>query len=268
MAFTYAILSDMVIQGLYEYQGLWNMMNRSFDGLISSQAANSVLIPKNPQLIVSKTGVATNSASRKKTKADTTTVQIDLNTYTIPLTDEVESGLFHNTKLLQNFLRDAPPVLSDQLDADVIAEAQTTDQIISWSGAKLGWGDIVALDAKFNTLKVPRRFRVCVIPAALQGQFMDIDIVKNAMAFNKDLLEKGVFVINNTQFYISSYVENVGGKQNIVGIYTQGLAVILKGMMDRKEVYDPENRRTHIDWNTGAGMKLFRNEYAVVSTAP
>ena len=268
MAFTHAVLADIFLKGLYESQALWNKMNRSFDGLVANATMDSVDIPMNPQLVVSSSAVASDSANRKKAKADTSSVNVPFGLYTIAMTQEEEERMLMNGRLLQNFLADTNDAFNDALDSVVIAEAQTTNKIINWSGANLAWGDIVNVDAKFNELNVSKRDRIVVIPASRQSDFMSIDVVKSAMAYNKDLLEKGVFVINNTQFYISSYVGKIGGKDNIVGINARGLAVVLKGYMQRNAVYDVSVRKTHVDYNTGAAVKLLKNEFAVVAKQP
>ena len=268
MALTHAVLADIFLKGLYESQALWNKMNRSFDGLVANATMDSVDIPLNPQLVVSTSAVAWDSANRKKAKADTTSVNVPFALYTIPMTQEEEERMLMNGRLLQNFLADANDAFNDALDAVVIAEAQTTNKVINWAGANLSWSDIVNIDAKFNELNVSKRNRIVVIPATRQSDFMSIDLVRSAMAFNKDLLEKGIFVINNTQFYISSHVGKVGGKDNIVGINSRGLAVVLKGYMQRQAVYDVAVRKTHVDYNTGAATKLLKNEFAVVAKQP
>jgi hypothetical protein len=268
MALTHGLLADMCLRGLYESQALWNKMNRSFDGLVADKTMDSIDIPINPQLVASTAAVSKTSPNRKKAKTDSNTVNVPFALYTIGLTQEEEERILMNGKLLNNFLLDTNDALSDALDAVVIAEAQTTDKVITWAGANLTWGDIVNVDAKFNLLKVPKRNRVVIIPASRQADFMSIDVVKSAMAFNKDLLEKGVFVINNTQFYISSYVGQIGSKDNIVGINTGGLAVVLKGYMSRNSVYDTDTRMTYVDYNTGAATKLLKTEFAVVAKQP
>lgn len=268
MALTHALLADAVLRGLYESQALWNKMNRSYDSFVADRTMDSVDIPINPVLVASTSAVATDSANRKKAKTDTSKVNVPFALYTIGMKQEQEEKILMNGKLLNNFLLDANDALSDKLDADVLAEAQTTSNSINWAGANLSWADIVAVDAKFNTLKVPRRSRIVVIPAARQSDFMAIDVVKQAMAYNKELLEKGVFVINNTQFYISAHVAQIGGKDNIVGIAAPGLAVVLKGYMQRESAYNVATRDTDVDYNTGAAIKLLKNEFAVVSKQP
>ena len=268
MALTQSILSDMVLKGLYESQGLWNKMNRGYDSLVSSATMDSIDIPKNPQLVVSSSAVAIDAASRKKAKADTTKVNVPFALYTVAMTEEEEARILMNGKLLSNFLLDTNDAFNDALDVVVLAQAQTTTKVINWAGANLAWADIVAVDAEFNKMKVPKRNRIVCIPATRQSDFMSIDVVKSAMAYNKDLLESGIFIINNTQFYISNAVAEVGGKENIVGINTTGLAVVLKGYMQRQSVYDPATRMTYVDYNTGAAVKLLKDEYAVVSKKP
>lgn len=266
--FTHSILADVFLKGLYDSQALWNKMNRSFDGLVASATMDSVDIPLNPQLVVSNAAVAFDSASRKRPKNDTTSVNVPFSLYTIGLSQEEEERMLMNGRLLQNFLADTNDAFNDALDTVVIAEAQTTDKVINWAGANLSWADIVNVDAKFTTLKVSKRDRIVVIPATRQADFMSIDVVKSAMAYNQNLLEKGIFVINNTQFYISPFVGQIGGKDNIVGINARGLAVVLKGYMQRNSVYDVSVRRTHVDYNTGAATKLLKNEFAVVAKQP
>ena len=266
--FTSAILADQVLKGLYGSVGLWNKMNRAYDSLVLGATMDSIDVPINPQLIASSTAVGKTHASRKKAKGDTSSVNVPFVVYTVPMTQEEEERILMGGALLRNFLLDANDALTDSLDAAVIAEAQTTDKVLAWAGAKLSWDDIIALDAKFDDLKVPRAERIVVIPSAIKADFMAIDVVKQAMAFNRELLEKGIFVINNTQFYVSADVGKISGKNNIVGIAPRGLAVVLKGFMNRKEDYDTDSRVTYIDYNTGVAIKLLRKEYAVVSKQP
>ena len=266
--FTHSVLADVFLKGLYESQALWNKMNRNFDGLVKDATMDSVDIPLNPQLVVSSTAVAGDSVNRKKAKGDTGYVNVPFGLLTIAMTQEEEERMLMNGRLLQNFLADAQNALDDALDAIVIAEAQTTNKVINWAGANLSWTDIINIDAQQNVLKVPKRNRIQVIPASRQTEFQSIDVVKAAMANNRELLEGGVFVINNTQFYISSYVGKIGGKDNIVGISTRGLAVVLKGFMQRQSAYDITTRVTNVDYNTGAATKLLKNEFAVVAKQP
>lgn len=266
--FTHAILADTFLKGLYESQALWNKMNRSFDAYVADKIMDSVDIPLNPQLVVSSTAVASDSANRKKAKADTGKVNVPFALYTIPLTQEMEAKILMNGRLLQNFLADMTDAFNDAVDKVVIEEAQKSSKVLSWKGAKISFDDIIGIDQKFNELKVPKRDRIIIVPASLQSDFMAIDVVKQAMAYNQSLLEKGIFVINNTQFYISASAGKVGGKENLVGIATPGLAVVLKGYMDRNEVYSLDDRATHIDYNTGVAIKLLKDEFAIVSKQP
>lgn len=263
MAITTAILSDMVVRNLYDATALWNKMNRNFDGLVKDKFAKSIDIPRNPKLIVSKDPVAVDSANRKQALADSDTVNASFEIYTVPITQEEEERILADSKLLNNFLLDTNDALSDGLDADVLAEACASGTLLTWNDAVLSWKNISAINAKFTAMRVPKRDRIIVIPSTRQEEFEDIDLVKQAMAFNRELLEKGVFVINNIRFYISPDVPLTGDEDSLVGIYAPGLAVVLKGYMDRKEAYSNAVRKTYIDYNSGAAIKLLRQQYAV-----
>lgn len=267
MAFSSALLADLVIQGLYDHQGLYNLCNRSFDGLVKGAKATSVDIPKNPQLVASTSAVASDSASRKKTKAGTSMVNVPFNTYTVPLIDEIESEFETNGMLLNNFVKDATEVLGEKFDADIIAEAQTTSKVIQWAGATLTWEDITALMQECTTNNMPKRSRVIVVPGAIESQWLNLDEVRRAMAFNPNYMETGIAKVNGYTFYVSNNVAQVSGKNNLVAIYGPGLAFIIKRYMERKSVYSPGTREEIIDFNSFAAKKLLRDEFAVVSKA-
>lgn len=261
------LLADMFLAGLYDSQAIWNKTNRNFDSRVTDKFADSVDLPINPQLVVSKSPVARDSANRKGAKKDTSKVNVPFGLYTIALSQEEEERLFYNGKLLSNVVTDGVAALDDQLDADVIAQALTTSKSGSWTGSTLSWTDVVTLDAMLSIQKAPRRDRVTLIPSQLQSQFLSIDVVKNAMAYNQRLLESGVFIINGVQFYMSPQFATAD-QNTIVGCYASGIATVLKGYMDRKESYDNSTRKTDIDYNTGAAVKLLRDEYAAKLTKP
>jgi len=267
MAFSSAQLMPMVIQGLYDHQALYNLMNRSFDGLAKGGKQTSIDIPKNPQLVVSTAAVAKDSASRKKTKDDTGMVNIPFSVYTVPISDQIEGEFATNGMLLDNFIKDSTEVLGEAFDAAVIAAAQATSKVINWATGVLQWEDITALMQEATTNKIPKRGRVIVIPGSREAQFLNLDIVKAAMAYNKDYMETGIAKVNGITFYVSNNVAKVGGKDNMVLIYGQGLAFVLKRYMERKDAYDTGTRQTDIDYNSYAACKLLRDEYAIVSKA-
>ena len=121
------------------------------------------------------------------------------------------------------------------------------------------------VSAMLNAAKVPDQNRVIIIPTALESEFYDIDVVKQAMAFQSQLLTGQFITIRGMKFYISAQVgQKVAGKENIVGFYGPGLAFILSRYMEQMQNYDPELLQNNIDFLTHSGVKLFKNEYAVV----
>jgi len=266
MAYENKLVTSAFLNGLYAGDYLYNLMNRSFDGLVKGSTATSVDVPKNPNLAVSTSAVAHDSASRKKAKDDTTMVNIPFVTYTIPVTEEVEAQ-FANPQLIQNFVTDAVDAMADAIDAAVFVEAVDSipaDQKVNMAGGIMSWKDIVKTANKFTVNRVSRKKdKILVgVPSALEEEFKDLDIVKQAMATNKDLLENGVAVIDKMHFVISADVPQVGGKDALVFVYKPGIAVVIKDMLNRKVSYNVATRSDNIDYNSYIAIKKLRTEFA------
>lgn len=266
MSYENKLVVTSFLNGLYAAEGIYNQLNRSFDGLVRGSGATSVDIPKNPNLSVSTSAVAHDSASRKKALADTSMVNVPFVTYTVPVAEEVEAQ-FANPQLIQNFVNDAIDAMTDKIDADVLTEAADSipaGQKINMAGGVLAWKDIVKAANKFTTNRVSRKKDkiLVAVPSALEEQFKDLEIVKQAMSTNKDLLEQGVAVIDKMNFVISADVPQVGGKDALLFIYKPGIAVIIKDMMNRKVRYDESTRKDIIDYNSYIAIKKLRTEFA------
>jgi hypothetical protein len=258
---------DAVIQRLYEGLSLFSKMNRSYDSLIKSSGATSVARPKLAQVVVKKnTAIAANSADRKKTKDDTEMVTTTLDIYTAGILSQMTAEFESNNRLRREYEISMAQALAEQFDKDVIAAAQKTSNILETTASGvLAWKDIAKVSKFFNGKKVPKNGRVLVIPAELEDQFWDIDVIKNAIAYNIATLSSGAFFrILNMDFFISGNVPQVGGKENIVGIYGPGLAFILNRFAEIKEVYSPELQGDVIDLLAHAAAEIDGDEFAVV----
>lgn len=263
MPYNKTITADSVIKALVENKSLYNLCNRSYDGLVR-EGASSVDIPALPTMVVKSTGTSSTHADRKKVKANTSMVNVPLEKAVVPIAEEVVANFETNGSLAREFANGARDAFTQFFNAAVISTAQQTNIIESLQGEKLGWKDITNISAIFNTNKVPDAGRLIVVPAALQNDFYDIDVVKQAVGYNKDFLEGRFLRILDMNFFLSGLVEKVEEKDNLVGIYGPGLAFILSRYMEQKEVYDPEEIQTNIDFISHYGTKLLKNEFGIV----
>ena len=266
MPYSHAILFDLVLRGLYDSVGLWNKCNRAYDKFMGNNNGTSAHIPKNPQLVVLDEGSAVDSASRKAAIADTDMVDVPFKILTLPMLQEIEDQILLGNMNINNFIMDADAAFSNKADALVLAEAVASahaDNKLESLGPVLSYEDISMVDQRFNILNIPRSQRIIVIPAARTMEFQNLDIVKQAMAFNKELLTGGVTVIDNKKFYISSVAPQIGGRDTVYGLSAQQMVVVLKGYMERKEVYSTVTRKTAIDYNSGLAVKLARSVGAI-----
>lgn len=268
MPYNKTLVADAVVAALVERQAIYNDCNRSYDGLVQ-QGATSVDIPAMPTLVAKTSGTTSTHADRKGIKADTTMVNVPLGITAVPIKEELLARFETNGKLLQDFVQGAADSIQEKFDADVLTEAVTgAPTATQFAGATLAWQDIMKVSSLLNAAKVPQRGRIIVIPTALEDAFYAIDVVKQAVAFQKDLLEGNFMVIRNMKFYISALVpQKVATKDNIVGIYGPGLAFVLSRYMEQERVYDAENLQTNIDFLAHSGKKLLRSTYAAVVRA-
>lgn len=268
MAYDKKIVADSVVQRLIENQGIYNSVNRSFDGLVR-EGASSVDVPKIADVVVKKsTATPLADAARKKAKADTTMMNIPLVDYAVPLAEEILAQFESNGKLIKEYLDSASMKLQEQFDIDVITEAQTTSDRTAFDAAAMGWKDITNINARLDANKVPKNGRLIVISANLAEEFFDIDVIKSSVAFNSNFLTAGTFLsVMNLKFFISGLVPqlNIGGlKDNMVGIYGPGLAFVLSKFGELKQAWDTTNLQTINDMLAHAGVKLFDSKFSVV----
>jgi hypothetical protein len=266
MPYSKKLVADAVIAALTEGLGIYNLCNRSYDGLVKEDAS-SVDIPALPDLVVKTAGSAGDSADRKGVKGDTSMVNVPLDKASVPIKDEILAQFETNGKLLKDFISGANNSFIQHFDTKVLETAVATDQVLQWKGATLAWKDITALNKKFNTNKVPRKGRIIVIPSALEDEFYDIDVVKQAVAYNRDLLENGIVKVQGMTFFVSGLLPQVGGKDAIVGIYGPGLAFILSRFCELKQAWDGVNLQDNIDVLSHFGYKLLNTKFAVVNAA-
>ncbi|MDI6804935.1 MAG: hypothetical protein QME58_14035 [Bacteroidota bacterium] len=269
MPFTKVLVADSVVQRLIENQSIHSLMNRSFDGLVRP-GATSVDVPAMPILVVKTAGTPPTHADRKKLKADTTMVNIPFTRAAIPIAGEIFAQLESNGMLLREFTESAAQHFSEKFDSDVIVAAQGTTDKTAFAGATMAWADIIDINAKMDNNKVPKSGRVIVVSATLAGEFFNIDVVKNAASYQRDILAGGQLIsLMGMRFFISGLVPTVLiAKANMVGIHGPGLAFILNRMMDVEETYDVDNLQRNVDFLASYGVKLFDNKFAVVKHKP
>lgn len=262
MAYTKTLVADSVVQRLYETQGIYSFCNRSFDGLVKA-GATSVDIPNLATVSVKTSGVSSTHADRKKTKTDTTNVNVALGKAVVPLADEILAQFESNGRLLNAYVDSAALAFQEYFDTCVLTEALTTANAID-SFDVLTWQEITGISAALDVLKVPKTGRVFGVSANLADDFYSIDVVKNAMAYNIAKLETGQFVsIMGMKFFISALVPQSTGKNQIVGFYGPGLAFILSKYMELKQAWDGENLVEVNDLLCHFGYNLLDDSFAV-----
>lgn len=264
----------LILKGLYESLGLFNKCNRSYDSRVQSQWASSVDVPRNPQLVVRDTAAAKNSADRKKTKDDIDTINIPFQKRIIHITDQLEGNYETNGDSLRAFTadvvrafeRDFNNLCANEALANAVAVGGAA--VKPWAANELQYADLNKINQYFDGLEVPKEERVVIIDNDVADQFKNIDVVKSAVAFNKDLLEKGVAVIDNVTYMISANLNKVNGKPALVGLWTKALAFIIKKHMDRKEVWDTEETVTHVDFIGYVAKKVTYTEGSMALVRP
>lgn len=262
MAYIKTLVAEAVVQRLIETQGIYSYCNRAFDGLVRP-GATSVDIPKLASLVVKTAGTTSTHADRKKTKTDTTMVNVPLGAAAIPLADEILGQFESNGMLLREYVTSAALTFQEYFDLQVITEALTTTNTIT-DFANLDWTSIVGINKGLDLLKVPKTGRIICISANLADDFYAIDVVKNAMAYNIAKLETGQFIsIMGMKFFISSLVPQATAKNQIVGFYGPGLAFILSKYMELKTGWDEANLLDVNDLLSHFGKKLLDVNFAV-----
>jgi len=262
MAYAKTLVAEAVVQRLIETQGVYSYCNRAFDGLVR-QGASSVDIPKLANLTVNTAGVSSTDSSRAKTKTDTTMVNVALGKAAIPLADEILGQFESNGMLLREYINSAALTFQEYFDKQVITEALTTTNSID-PFSTLTWLEIVAISSELDQLKVPKSNRIFCISANLAPDFYNIDVVKNAMAYNIAKLETGTFLsIMGMKFFISALVPQSSDKNQIVGFYGPGLAFILSKYMELKTGWDETNLLDVNDLLCHFGKELLSVDFAV-----
>lgn len=272
MPITKTLLSDSIVQRLIETQSIFSLCNRSFDALVK-QGATSVDVPKLPSLVIKTAGTAGEHADRKKFIADTTLVNVPLTRAAIPVAGEALEQYMGHPTLLKEFSISAANTFTEKYDTDAITEAQTTTDKTAFAGATMAWADVIDINARFDSNKVPKNDRIIVISSTLAAEFFNIDVVKNAVSYQRDILGSGQLIqLMGMKFFISGLVPTVtisaAQKANMVGIYGPGLAFIIGRHMDLEDVYDVTNLQRNYDFLAYYGRKLFDVKFAVVKHKP
>ena len=257
MAFDPKVFSKKIFDAVYESNRFFNNCDRSHDGEVVDPWAKSIDIYVNPRLYVANAAVAKNSSNRKK-GSDGDTVNVPFSPYIIPLKEELEERMSSNGELLDKRAKDAALALEEKFDANCYAAAVASlpagnkKTII---GTNFGAKDLAQINKFFNTNRIPRRQRFGIVPVALEDEFNDIDIVKAAQSFNRQLFEEGVTRIGGVNYIVSADAPQVDGKDAILGIWAPSIAVVIKSMLKREEAYDPDTADKDVDYIAYAGIK-------------
>lgn len=264
----------LILKGLYESKGIWNLCNRSYDGRVRDQWASSIDIPRNPQLVVKSSGTTATHADRKGAKRDIDTVNVPFVKAIVPIAEELEAFAETNGQSLQSLVADVVRALEKHFDKACYNEALASAvaaggaNVLDWEAGELQWGDILKINQFFDNNEVPAENRIVTVDSSISTQFKNLDVVKSAMAYNKDLLEKGVAIIDNVRYFIVTGQDKVNDKPALCGFYDQGVAMILKKHMERKTRYDEVNVLDIIDYISYFGAKCTRDEYSMVLKQP
>lgn len=257
MAFDPKVFSKKIFDALYESNRFFNKCDRSHDGEVTDVWAKSVDIYVDQRLYVSNAAVAKNSTNRKKGSGGTT-VNVPFTSYVIPLKEELEERMATNGQLLERRAMRAAAALEEKLDANVYAAAVDslpTGNKKTITGSNFGAKDLSQISKFFNTNRIPKMERYGIVPVALEDEFNDIDIVKSAQSFNRQLFEEGVTRINGVNYIISADAPQVDGKDAIIGIWAPSIAVVIKSTLKREEAYDPDTADKDVDYLAYAGIK-------------
>ena len=122
-------------------------------------------------------------------------------------------------------------------------------------------------------LPISKNDRVIVVDSNLASEFFGIDTVKSAISFNPNYLESGTFLkFMGNNFFITGVMDTItvssAQKYTMVGIYGPGMAVVINKLGDIKEAWDSVNLQTVVDVICHAGVKLLKNQFAVVKYKP
>jgi hypothetical protein len=191
-----------------------------------------------------------------------------LHTFTIHYNTSLVAKWATNDNLRREYEISSALKLNQMFDRYIINAAQKTTQKISTKEtAVFGWNDFIRMDAKLDDKEVPSSNRAIVIPSTLKEQFYNIDVIKNLIAFNKQVFDTGELVdIMGKKFFIMSKaaIPDVDNKDNIVEFYGPGMAFILSAYAELEEVYSPKLKRKIYDLNSFATAELDDNKFAVV----
>lgn len=271
MAYEKKIVADSVVTRLIESQGIYNTMNRAFDGLVRP-GASSVDVPLLAIPNVKTSGTAVDHADRTFAHNETTMVNVPMVPYAVPLADELLSQFETNGNLISKYLDSASMALQQKFDSLVITAAQGTSDKTSFAGASMAWADVVAINKKLDLNKCPKNDRVLIIDANIADEFFSLDVVKAALGYNPAYLEKGFVTLMNMKVFVSGLVPTItvssAEKYTMIGAYGPGVAFILNRVGELREAWDTVNLQTIVDMVAHAGVKLLANAFATVKYKP
>ncbi len=267
MAWDKIVTADVVVQRCIEGLGLYQKMNRSYDALVEP-GATSVRRPRLSLLTVRKnTGAAYGDVARKKAKADTTMVETSLDVYAVGIANEMAARFESNQFLLNQYEISMSMSLEEQFDADCIVAAQAggVADTFATSGV-LTWKDLIKGNKIMTQNKVPRDGRVQIIPANLEDQFLNLDVITRALAYGTIVnVSKGKFIqLADMTYYITALSPLIAGKDVVTTIYCPGLAFILSNYGVIEDAYDAENLGHVYDMLAHAAAELDDPKFGVV----
>jgi len=273
MALTPTLTASLFMKGLYESENFFTKCNRSFDGLVANALANSVDIPVLSQITVYSTAAkAVDHADREDTKDDVGTANVPFEHAIASVTEQYESYAETNGAALRAYMGEINSAIFEYYDKRVMVECQ--ERAVAAAGANLMTSgatvlqdsDLVKID-KFFALKKINKKRgglYCFVDANIVEQFLNIDTIKSARAFNRDLLEHGVGTINDITYVITANLAQVTSKYTLTAAWLPGVAFIVKKGLERKEDYQTETKKTYIDYLSYFGVYVPKTEFSCV----
>jgi hypothetical protein len=260
MAYVKIVTALALIKALNEGQSIYNTGNRTYDS-DARAGASSVDIDAMPLLVAKSTGSSSTDADRLG-PGDTTKVNVPLVPTIVPVKAKKIDEYSTNGRMMKDFIEGARDAMTDKFDNDFVDAIQ--DGATVTPAGVLTWEVLTEMDTRMTINKVPRRNRFCVIDAQLEGDFLALDIVKQAMAFNPNYLENGIMKVKGVNYIISAVAPELNGNPTLNQYYGPGVAFILNQFMDAERVYDGTNVQVNYDYIAYSGAKLLKCAFGEV----
>lgn len=267
MAYSKVLVADMIVEPLIESQNLFGIAtNRAFDSLVKV-GASSVDVPDLAIPEVRTTGTTSTASERKDSHDDVTMINIPLSVKAVPLSNKILGQYESEGFIAKQYLQLATRAYEQYFDTQVITAAQGGTQT-RFIGSEMSWADLTGIKKRMDIAKVPQQDRFLVVDANLYDEFLSLEPVKTAMAFQRDYLAKGLvpeilgFKVYNSGLVGTVVGDDAGAHTNITAWYGPGIAFVLNHYGEVKEVYDNANLKDVTDIIAYSGIKLLKTAFA------